>query len=414
MAVKKTENKYGIIYLLAAICAVNLLILFFFSHYIVFVSLYLFGFALMYFFFKFQKEIERISLKSDTRISNLEMECYSKEAFLVKLVNAGDELISELECDALIKKIRDVFSFVTQASVGYLLMYNQNRNIYEWTIGHNLSSLKLKAGDINSEDLLIRKIVSNNDNILFHDIEELIASDMLHIRLDALHKIQPKPEIIMTIRLKMKQSLLGVKFLFLTKMQLYDIEINLKIFKGLVNMATLALGSAVQREFAINDRMTMMYNHEYFISRLREEILASRRSKDRKLAMLMIDIDHFKKFNDTYGHQIGDFVLIETSNVYKECVRMSDVVARYGGEEFAIILPQTTLEDAIKVAEKIRAAVEDHIYNTDKGELHVTISIGVCEWTADINPPLDDKMMIKIADTKLYEAKEGGRNMVCY
>jgi len=414
LVVQRKKNKYGIIYLLIVICALNLLLLFFFSHYVFLISLFLFGSVLTGFFFKFQKEISRESIASDSRIANLEMECYSKEAFLMKLVNAGDELISEQECDALIKKIRDVFSFVTQASAGYLLMYNQNRNIYEWTIGHNLSSLKLKTGEINSQDQLIRKIVSNNENIVFHDVEELIANDMLHLRLDNLSKIKPKPEIMMTIRLKMKQSLLGIKFLFFTKMQLYDIEINLKMFKGLVNMATLALGSAVQREFAINDRMTMMYNHEYFISRLREEILASRRSKDRKLSMLMIDIDHFKKFNDTYGHQIGDFVLIETSNVYKDCVRMSDVVARYGGEEFAIIFPQTSLVDAIKVAEKIRSSVEEHIYKTDKGDLHVTISIGVCEWTEDSDPPLDDKMMIKMADSKLYEAKDGGRNMVCY
>ncbi|EKD28413.1 MAG: diguanylate cyclase, partial [uncultured bacterium] len=381
------------------------------------VSLKLIIYVLLIIFFllltKLKSYADDMYKEHGSRYINLEMEHYSNEAFMKKLLSAGNDLISEMERGALIKKIRDTFGGVTKASIGYLVMYNQNKNIYEWGIGLNLSQLKLKSEYIPASDPLMGKVLSNTSaNVILHDIQPLLTSGILHVREDIIPTLVPEPEVLITIKLQMKSSILGVKFLFVTKTQAEDIEKNFIAFSAFVNMTTLALGSAVQREFAINDRMTMMYNHEYFVSRLNEEIALCRRTSGRNLSMLMLDIDHFKKFNDSYGHQIGDLVLIESSKVYKECVRISDIVARYGGEEFAIILPETALKDAVKVAEKIRHSVETREYKTDKGKLHVTISIGISQWLPDADMTVES--MVKHADLKLYDSKKEGRNRVSY
>jgi diguanylate cyclase (GGDEF)-like protein len=419
---KKIDKKFkfhaNFVHLTLFLCGANVLLLFFSSSSRFIYSLITLGILLTILIFKIEKRFiaNLQDLKRHTRkMDALEMENDANKAFMEKLLNAGSELISEQERDALIKKIRDAFGWVTKASAGYLLMYNQNRNLYEWGIGHNLSQLKLRFHNIPPVDALMGKVLSNtSSNILFHELDLLLEEEVLHVKEGILEALVPRPDVLVTIKLQMKSSILGVMFLFLTKTQAEDIQHNIVVFNAFVNMATLALGSAVQREFAINDRMTMMYNHEYFMSRLMEEIAMCRRSSGRTLSLLMIDIDHFKKFNDNYGHQIGDLVLIESAKVYRDNVRITDIVARYGGEEFAIILPQTELKDAVMVAEKIRKAVQDKVYETEQGDLNVTISIGVCQWTPDHDPPLTADLMVKTADLKLYESKEKGRNKVSF
>ncbi|MBN2144811.1 MAG: GGDEF domain-containing protein [Candidatus Aureabacteria bacterium] len=359
-----------------------------------------------------KRQVQLLLNDDKKRIIDLEMQCYTSESFLGKLVSSGNNLIAEMERDALLKQIREGFATFTKASGGYLLIYNQNQDRFDWGIGLTLSNLKLKKLPVPSSDVLLGKILSNPTPVLFHDLAPLVSSNLFHVRDDILPSFVPYPEILITIKMQMKSSLFGIQFLMVTRTQASDIEKNLGIFNALVNQATLAIGSAVQREFAINDRMTMMYNHEYFVSRLRDEIASCERSKGRSLTLLMMDIDHFKKFNDTYGHQIGDLVLIESAKIYKKCVRMSDIVSRYGGEEFAIILPETNLQEGALVAEKIRSTIESSPFKTNKGDLKVTVSVGVCEWTM-CQPPITVETMVKRADEKLYECKEKGRNRVC-
>jgi diguanylate cyclase (GGDEF)-like protein len=123
----------------------------------------------------------------------------------------------------------------------------------------------------------------------------------------------------------------------------------------------------------------------------------------------MLDIDFFKKFNDTYGHATGDAVLRTTANVIKSQLREYDIPSRYGGEEFCILLPQTNIEEAKVDAERLRSAVEQEEVEIEGGQkIHLTISIGLAE--LDIKDMPDDLYMK--ADRALYEAKEGGRNRV--
>jgi diguanylate cyclase (GGDEF)-like protein len=156
------------------------------------------------------------------------------------------------------------------------------------------------------------------------------------------------------------------------------------------------------------DSLTNIYNRRYMFELGDKAYLAAKRYK-RNLSVLMTDIDFFKKFNDTYGHNTGDEVLRAVANTLSKSVRQNiDVVGRYGGEEFGVILPETDLESAKQLAERLRKNVEELRLVEQYPELSVTISIGVA--MLDEKEALDD--VFKRADEKLYEAKKNGRNRV--
>lgn len=163
----------------------------------------------------------------------------------------------------------------------------------------------------------------------------------------------------------------------------------------------------LSRKAAI-DGLTNLYNHDYFQNMLRQE-LASVARFDRELSLVLIDIDHFKQFNDTWGHQLGDQVLREVADLVKENSRENDTAARYGGEEMVVILPGAGQEEATVVAERIRKAIERHEVRVDDEVLSVTVSLGLA--TADAVRP-DPERLIKRADTALYKSKANGRNQL--
>lgn len=128
---------------------------------------------------------------------------------------------------------------------------------------------------------------------------------------------------------------------------------------------------------------------------------------------MMLDIDHFKSFNDTYGHLAGNHILREVSNIFKENTRITDLVARYGGEEFSIMMTETTMNDALQIAEKIRQSIYDYPFEYEDQKLHVTISIGISQLDGSKDNTFDSSDFINVADKNLYEAKRSGRNRVC-
>ncbi len=164
-----------------------------------------------------------------------------------------------------------------------------------------------------------------------------------------------------------------------------------------------------EKKRALRDGLTGLYNHRFFQEFLSKQIEKSKRDKSI-FSLLLIDIDRFKKFNDTYGHLAGDQVLREISNVIIGSLRSSDIAARYGGEEIAVILIDTNEENAVRTAEKIRMNIDNHsiILNGQSEAINVTVSIG----TATYKEGITKDELIMIADNALYKAKEEGRNKV--
>lgn len=181
----------------------------------------------------------------------------------------------------------------------------------------------------------------------------------------------------------------------------------------LVSLAAIAVENARLYELATVDMMTKLKIHHFFQTRLREEMESARES-GKPLSLLMTDIDHFKKFNDTYGHQIGDLVLKEVAKLLINTATGKDIAARYGGEEFSLIAPGRNLDAARAIAEKYRERIESlSIKNpSKKGDkiLKVTVSVGVA--TFDPKTDLENKHLIERTDQALYAAKHAGRNRV--
>ena len=154
------------------------------------------------------------------------------------------------------------------------------------------------------------------------------------------------------------------------------------------------------------DTLTKLYNRKYFNDNLLKEVERAKRYKS-KLCLLMIDVDYFKKFNDKYGHQKGDEVLITIASIIKNNIRVTDIAARYGGEEIVVVLPETNIENAAMVAEKIRTMVENDSQILTK--VKVTVSIGAASLDKS---DFDIEKIISNADSALYKAKENGRNKI--
>jgi len=160
---------------------------------------------------------------------------------------------------------------------------------------------------------------------------------------------------------------------------------------------------------AARDSLTGLYNHgalEDFIDRE----IARRKRTQEGACFIMIDIDHFKLVNDTYGHQAGDQILKEISRILVSCVRAGDIVGRYGGEEFAIFIDLYDPDSISAFCERIRSAIENHTFKTASGDVRVTVSLGFCcQRVNEETKPFD---IIKRADGALYRAKSDGRNCV--
>lgn len=159
------------------------------------------------------------------------------------------------------------------------------------------------------------------------------------------------------------------------------------------------------------DGLTGVYNHRFFQNTLEQEISRATRHESY-LSLVLIDIDHFKKFNDTHGHQTGDFVLAEFASTLQKNLRNYDTLARYGGEEFALILPETTDEEAFAVAEKLRKSIEQSEFNDGKNSYTVTASFGLASCRPGVEDDFSKSTFIGNTDEALYEAKNKGRNMV--
>ena len=184
---------------------------------------------------------------------------------------------------------------------------------------------------------------------------------------------------------------------------------DLEFITSLANQAAIAIDNAKLYELATKDGMTKLYIYRHFYTLLENEIRRCQRYK-RNMSLIMMDIDNFKRINDTYGHLTGDMILKRLASVLQESVRKIDIPARYGGEEFVVILPETDKKDACVIAERIRKSIAKIVVKVNETQdLSPTVSMGVAQFSTDGS---EAKELINAADTALYYSKHNGKNMV--
>lgn len=224
-----------------------------------------------------------------------------------------------------------------------------------------------------------------------------------------------KTEYFVTVPLKAKDKTTGVILAdnIFTKKPI--VKEDIRTLTMFANHAGLAIENSRLYEQTVHqantDSLTRLWNHGYFQHLLNEELKKAYESKC-PLSLIMLDIDYFKNYNDTLGHQMGDEILRDVARILKNTCDGKGEVARYGGEEFAVILPRISKDEAYQIAESLRKAIESHQFKGQEVQpaKNLTISAGVATYPEDV---LDKGRLIRSADMALYEAKRTGKNKTC-
>lgn len=175
------------------------------------------------------------------------------------------------------------------------------------------------------------------------------------------------------------------------------------------NSQLLAQNQQLQQDLR-TDTLTALFNYRHFSEALEIEMERTQRSRT-PTSLLLLDIDFFKKVNDTWGHEVGNQALQHIAHLLRQQIRKLDIACRYGGEEFTVILPSTPLSLAMEVAERLRRAIEETPLPLADGSLELTVSIGVESYRAEMQLSRDE--FVHLTDGYLYQAKQDGRNRVC-
>ncbi len=261
------------------------------------------------------------------------------------------------------------------------------------------SSHLIKNPDSLSSLEIVHKCFSSKKRVIFNLTEDVTIEAGL---------VDFRPKTIIIEPIIYKGNVLGVILLASTK----DIEESvLRELNIYTHGLSLGMHNAIIHDklekLAILDPLTKVYNRRFGMERLKEEYARAVRTND-PLGVLMLDIDFFKNVNDTYGHIVGDQVLINITKIIQENIRKGDILIRYGGEEFMALLPGASNEGLQKVSDKIRRYVEEHTMKHNDQEIKVTISIGGTSYPEYSSNDLEQ--LVTQADSNLYRSKETGRN----
>ncbi|MDI6605513.1 MAG: GGDEF domain-containing protein [Thermoanaerobacteraceae bacterium] len=200
--------------------------------------------------------------------------------------------------------------------------------------------------------------------------------------------------------LLLTELILCIITFLIDKCQNYNHGLVYIIFESIQVVICIVCGILIKRLYqqGQTDVLTGLHNRKYFNAKFSEV------DTKRPISLFLIDIDNFKSINDTYGHIAGDQVLKQFAEILQNYTRKNDIIARWGGEEFAVILHQTDVKEAFKIAERIRAAVENNLFSYKNITCRITISIGIASKKEEMD--IDIEQFIKIADAALYKAKE--------
>ncbi len=224
---------------------------------------------------------------------------------------------------------------------------------------------------------------------------------LLNERLESEREVQDFEVLV-------KTPLSDTPFWLLASVNIIDYNYDIALYSAFQDITSRKNREALLKNQAIRDPLTSLYNRRYFEEEVTKQILEAK-SKQQPYTVLMLDADHFKNVNDTYGHKVGDKVLIELAATAERALRDNDIVARYGGEEFVVFLPGIHADQGRVVADRLRQSIAGQVvYSDAKQPVHFTVSVGVS--SSDVSDNVDT--LIKTADEALYRAKQNGRNRV--
>ncbi len=322
---------------------------------------------------------------------------------LKEIIEIASQITARLDIENIVKNV--VLSFYAKfqtSGVTFLLPNDYNEemvNIFHYQ-GLKRKELELKIPMISPVTAFLEQ--NEYNQISFNYFQENYPDKKISKEFQKIN-----PDII--IPLRTDKGVTGVLLLPERNDRNDYSLLDIQYITQIIRFASIAIENANLYWQATTDRMTKLFSHHFFEKSLDDEIARVLRY-NTTFSLIMFDIDHFKKFNDTYGHLQGDIIIKEISNLLRSSVRSIDLSARYGGEEFAVILPEVEAEGAAAVAERLREEIEKYPFPAEESPLHVTISIGIAQF--DPKRMRSPSQVIAAADKALYQSKEFGRNRV--
>lgn len=328
----------------------------------------------------------------------------SAHNLLLNLNSLGREVNSSFDVKTILMTVVQKLPQFIQCRLCSIFFY-QPREQKLVLMAHNLPGLRQEesmAIDASSENVLMTRVIELKRSIFVQDIEQ---------ELNIENRARYRTKSFLNILICHRERILGVLNLtdkvdssHFTSQEFYLIN---SFCEHLANAIVNSEKYQKILELSITDGLTGLYVHRYFQESLSREMALAKRHRNA-LSLIMMDIDNFKNFNDTCGHQIGDIVLREIATLVKQELREYDIATRYGGEEFGIILPKTTRRQARLIAERLRQRIEKHTVTQGNKNLRLTVSMGIAEFEFSLNK----YELIGQADAALLQAKELGKNRV--
>gem|GEM_PF-1129072 len=325
-----------------------------------------------------------------------------------KLVEVSLYLNASLDHDVVLSRIMETAGKVMEAQASSLVLLDEDPKYLSFKValgekGSIIKSLRIKAGEG-----IAGTVVATGEAIYVNDVEK---DARFARRFDQATGFVTKSILCVPIKIKDNDEIRTIGALEVVNPKnekgFYDNE-DVEMLQALASLAAVSIENAQAYQNAITDRLTKLYNFGYFQDQLSREIYRSARYGS-EFSLVMIDVDHFKDFNDTHGHLVGNEALKHLAHILISAVRESDIISRYGGEEFAVILPETYKEEAYHFSERFRKKIEATPLNLPdiKRKIGITVSIGIASF------PVDGKTAEQVfisADSALYNAKKLGRN----
>ena len=347
--------------------------------------------------------------KNNKLISEAQIEEYEKKLYdYGQLIEISKSLCSVLEFSTLIESI--LYTCMCQMRVlgaGMFVLKSFDSDCF--TLENNYSGFDPDMEieyTIPTNHPVISYLCETNQAYTIAELEENLENHGLLKQISSLN-----PSLV--VPLKLKNHLNGILLLgdriMLDDENCYYTEYERDQIIKIASLASIAINNASLIEQTTTDMMTHLKLKHYFFTVLTEKLEFSALNK-MPISVLMLDIDFFKKFNDTYGHACGDFVLKKTASSIFDSIRGQDLAGRYGGEEFVVMLYNTDADAAMMVAERIRKNIAEQELHYEGNNMSLTISIGVSVFDAD--NPVSAKELVEMADRALYQSKANGRNRV--
>lgn len=317
---------------------------------------------------------------------------------LSTLYEVGKAISSELDFRKLQNMILEIVVKVVKAEKGSLMLLDDAEKSLTIGVAVGLSEEITRDTRLEIGESVAGWVVKNRQPLFAGNVET-------DPTFQSIKKRNIRTGTMMCVPLTAKDKILGTLNISRSEPDSFS-EKDFELFVNLANQAAIAIDNARLYRYAVTDEMTRLYNHRYFQQRLDEEIQRADRYENH-VSLIILDVDHFKKFNDTFGHPEGDRVLKTVARLIEKNVREIDIPARYGGEEFVVICPEKNGEGSLIPAERIRAAIEGFDFRINGERVALTVSLGVSCYPDTAKSKAD---LVQKADFALYYSKQHGRN----